>query len=426
MRAGDWAALVGASLRRERVGPWLSALGVALGVGALVFFVALGLGVGHVVRHDVFPQDARRLEIVPPAFSLGGLLAAARLDEAAVARLRALPGVQAVHRKMVVQVPAACWYDGDFFGHRLRAGFDVYMVGVDRALVEGDVAVGGAFEDPKPGEPLPVLVSTRLLELYNKSFAPTRKLPRLGPGMLAGFEFPVQLGRSFMARTEESVAHVRARVAGTSPAAPLEGVSVPLATAARLNRERGHDAESFTSVVLVAEDPGVVPRITEAIRDMGLQLDEREKGAAEAAGGAVALVTGALALLSLLICLLAAFNIAHASTAAVRAREREIGVLRALGATQRDVRRLFLGEAAVLGLAGGVLGTAAAVGLARAVDRLAAAVLPPFPFQPASYFLFPPWLWAVGVGLGLLAAVAGAWWPSATAARVDPARTLAG
>jgi hypothetical protein len=398
---------------------------VGLGVGSLVFFVALGLGVGHVVRHDVFPQDARRLEVIPPAFSLGGLLAPARLDEAAVARLRALPGVQAVHRKMVVQVPAACWYDGDFFGHRLRAGFDVFMVGVDRRLVEGDVAVG-EFEDPKPGEPLPVLVSTRLLELYNKSFAPTRKLPRLGPGMLAGFEFPVQLGRSFMARTEEAVSQVRARVAGMSPAAPLEGVAVPLVTAARLNRERGHDAESFTSVVLVAEDPGAVPRITEATRDMGLQLDEREKGAAEAAGGAVALVTGALALLSLLICALAAFNIAHASTAAVRAREREIGVLRALGATRRDVRTLFLGEAAVLGLCGGVLGTAAAVGLARAVDRLASQVLPPFPFQPPSYFLFPTWLWAAGVGLGLLAAVAGAWWPSAAAARVDPARTLAG
>jgi ABC-type lipoprotein release transport system permease subunit len=159
---------------------------------------------------------------------------------------------------------------------------------------------------------------------------------------------------------------------------------------------------------------------------MGLQLDEREKGAAEAAGGAVALVTGALALLSLLICALAAFNISHASTAAVRAREREIGVLRALGATRGDVRALFLGEASVLGLAGGVLGTASAFGLAHAVDRLAAHVLPPFPFQPASYFLFPPWLGAAGVGLGLLAAVAGAWWPSAVAARVDPSRTLAG
>ena len=370
-------------------------------------------------------MDARRLEVVPPAVSLGGLLAPARLDADTVARLAALPGVTAAHRKLVVQVPAACWYDGEFFGHKLRAGFDVFMVGVEPALVKQDVVLGD-FSDVPPGEPLPVMASTRLLEVYNKSFAPTRKLPRLGKDMLAGFELPVQLGRSFMARTEDSVQQVRARVVGFSPAAPLEGVAVPLATAIRLHRERGLGADVFTSVVLVAEDPGAVPRIAEGVREMGLQLDERERSAAEAAGGAVAVVTAALALLSLLVCALAAFNIAHASTAAARAREKEIGVLRAVGATRENVRSLFLGEAAVVGLAGGSLGTAAAVALSRAADVAASRWLPAFPFKPESFFLFPFGLMAGGVVLGVVAAVGGAWLPSRAAAAVDPARTLAG
>ncbi|MBM4380266.1 MAG: FtsX-like permease family protein [Deltaproteobacteria bacterium] len=396
-----------------------------MGVGALVFFVGLGLGLSRVLREEVFPVDARRVEVVPPPVSLGGLLAPAKLDADTVARLSALPGVTAAYRKLVVQVPAACWYDGEFFGHRLRAGFDVYMVGVEPALVRKDVAPG-EFSDAGPGEPVPVLASTRLLEIYNKSFAPTRKLPRLGKDMLAGFEFPVQLGRSFMARTEDSVQQVRARVVGFSPAAPLEGVAVPLATAERLHRERGVGTDAFTSVVLVAEDPGAVPAIAEGIREMGLQLDEREKSAAEAAGGAVAVVTAALSLLSLLVCALAAFNIAHASTAAVRAREQEIGVLRAVGATRAAVRALFLGEAAVVGLGGGGLGTAAAVGLARAADLAASRGLPAFPFKPESFFLLPWPLLAGGVLLGAAAAVAGAWIPSRAAAAVDPARTLAG
>jgi putative ABC transport system permease protein len=425
MTVGRWAALVLASLRRERAGPWLSALGVAMGVGALVFFVGLGMGLSRVLREEVFPVDACRLEVIPPPVSLGGLLAPARLDEDTVARLSALPGVTAAYRKLVVQVPAACWYDGEFFGHRLRAGFDVFMVGVEPALVRQDVALGD-FSDAGPGEPLPVLASTRLLEVYNKSFAPTRKLPRLGKDMLSGFEFPVQLGRSFMARTEESVQQARARVVGFSPAAPLEGVAVPLATAVRLHRERGLGADAFTSVVLVAEDPGAVPRIAEGIREMGLQLDERERSTAEAAGGAVAVVTAALGLLSLLVCALAAFNIAHASTAAARAREKEMGVLRAVGATRAHVRALFLGEAAVVGLSGGAVGTAAAVALARAADLAAVRWLPAFPFKPASFFLFPWPLLAGGLLLGLSAALAGAFVPSRAAAAVDPARTLAG
>jgi ABC-type antimicrobial peptide transport system permease subunit len=119
-------------------------------------------------------------------------------------------------------------------------------------------------------------------------------------------------------------------------------------------------------------------------------------------------------------------NIAHALSASVRARAKEIGVMQAVGASRADVRNIVLAEAGVVGLAGGLLGTLAALLLALAVDRLATSYLPQFPFKPESFFSFP---WPVvvgGVGLGLLAAVAGAWFPSHRAAATDPARTLAG
>jgi putative ABC transport system permease protein len=64
--------------------------------------------------------------------------------------------------------------------------------------------------------------------------------------------------------------------------------------------------------------------------------------------------------------------------------------------------------------------------LALGMDGLAARYLPQFAFKPESFFSFP---WPVvvgGVGLGLLAALAGAWFPSHRAAATDPARTLAG
>jgi hypothetical protein len=426
MRLSALARLVRLSLERERRGAFFSAFGVAMGVGALVFFVGLGLGVGRTIREKVFPSDARLVDVVPPAVSLGSLFGGGKLDAATVQRLSELPGVERAWRKMSVRVPAASRYDGDFFGRRLRMGVDVLAVGVEAGLVQGDVRTG-AFQDPGPDQPIPGLVSNRLLEIYNNTFAPARKLPKLSPEMLLGFTFPVDFNRSYVAAPAPGpVISSQVKVVGASDRALLAGITIPLDTAIRLNREFGQDTETFSGVTLVADSPGAVPRIIESVKEMGLEIDDQERRLAENVGAAVTLTTSALALLSILICVLAAVNIAHALSASVRARAREIGVMQAVGASRADVRGIVLAEAAVVGLAGGLLGTVLAVLLALGVDRLAGRYLPQFPFKPDSFFSFP---WTVVVGgvlLGLVAALAGAWFPSHRAAATDPARTLAG
>ncbi|QRN99799.1 ABC transporter permease [Archangium violaceum] len=427
MRLAALSQLVRQSLVRERRGAFFSAFGVAMGVGALVFFLGLGLGVGRVIRERVFPADARLVDVVPPAVSLGSFLGGGKLDTVMVERLQALPEVETLYRKMNVRAPAASRYDGDFFGRKLRMGVDVLAVGVDPGLVEGDVRMN-KFVDPGPGQPLPGLISTRLLEIYNNTFAPARKLPRLAPEMLVGFTFPVDFNRSYVSAPLPGapVISSQVQVVGASDRALLAGVTIPLDAAIRLNREMGQDTETYSGVTLVASSPGAVPGLVEAVKEMGLEIDDQERRLAENVGAAVALTTSALALLSILICVLAAVNIAHALSASVRARAKEIGVMQAVGASRSDVRNIVLAEAGVVGLAGGLLGTLAAIVLALVVDRLASSYLPQFPFKPESFFSFP---WPVVVGgvvLGLLAAVAGAWFPSHRAAATDPARTLAG
>lgn len=426
MTSGALVRLVGLSLRRDRKGAAFSAFGVAVGVGSLVFFVALGLGVGKVVREKVFPLDTQLIDVVPPTISLGALLGGGKLDQAAVERLSELPGVAKVYRKMNVRVPAVSRYEGDFFGSRLRMGLEILAVGVDPGLVSGDVQLG-EFEDPGPDQPIPGIAASRLLEIYNKSFAPARRLPQLSPTMVIGFAFPVEFNRSYVAATAPGgVTPTQVQVVGVSDRGLLAGITIPLDTAIRLNKASGVDFETFTGVTLQAQDPSSVPRLVEEVKRMGLEIDDQERRLAENAGAAVAVTTSAMALLSVLICLLAGVNIAHALSASVRARSKEIGIMQAVGASRSDVRNLVFGEAAAVGLLGGAVGTLLARLAALAMDALSASYLPPFPFKPDSFFAFPWYVPAGGVLLGLLAALAGAYFPGRHASSMDPARTLAG
>ena len=121
---------------------------------------------------------------------------------------------------------------------------------------------------------------------------------------------------------------------------------------------------------------------------------------------------------------IAALGISNAMLAAIRERRREIGVLKALGATDRDVRRVFLVEAGTLGLVGGVAGAAA--GLLTA-DLLAGVVNRYLSSQGLQVvdLGFPFALLALVVAGATVLALAAGVLPAARAARM-PARQAIG
>jgi ABC-type antimicrobial peptide transport system permease subunit len=426
MNFGGLMRLTRLSLKRDLRGALSSTFGVTVGVASLVFFTALGLGISRTVRERVFPMDARLVEVVPSAVNFGAVLGGGTIDQSTVDRLRQIPGVQRVYRKMNVRVPAITRYDGDFFGRHLRMGLEVLAVGVDNDLVAKDVKMNN-FEDAGPGQPIPSIAASRLLDIYNHSFAPNRGLPKLTGTLLLGFQFPVEFNRSFVVQARPGVVtEAKVQLVGVSDRGILAGLTIPLATAIRLNQASGADFESFTAVTLEVESPSQVPWVVSLVKEMGLKIDEQERRWAENMGTAVWLTTSALAFLSLLICVLAAVNIAHALAASVRLRVREFGVLRAVGASSRNVKALVLSEAAAFGLGGGVLGTASAVLMTWLFDRAAQSYLAEFPFKPESFFMLPWQLLGLGVVLGTVASLVGAYWPAKDAAAIDPARALAG
>ena len=128
--------------------------------------------------------------------------------------------------------------------------------------------------------------------------------------------------------------------------------------------------------------------------------------------------------LAVVALLLACLGIANTMYTAVLERTKEIGVLKALGARSRDVLLLFLAEAAVIGLAGGLVGAVVAVFLGRlgnaAVDRLTQSI------TATSFDVFRTDVPVVLVAIvlaALLSTVSGLL-PSLRAASEDPSRAL--
>jgi ABC-type antimicrobial peptide transport system permease subunit len=104
----------------------------------------------------------------------------------------------------------------------------------------------------------------------------------------------------------------------------------------------------------------------------------------------------------------------------VRERVREIGILKALGADDADIRKLFLAESLTLAVTGAVVGIGAGVGLIALTkwigaqfDKVFAIPLHP----PGAVFAF---VFAIVVG------VVFGWYPARRAARLDPVEAIRG
>ena len=159
------------------------------------------------------------------------------------------------------------------------------------------------------------------------------------------------------------------------------GAYVPVAVAEELGVVQGNDmgevireftlagggGRHYSNLTVRVERPADVPAVEDSVRQMGyspfslLDLTRNLRRL-------FAILDLLLGIFGSLALAVASLGIINTLVMAILERRREIGVLKALGASDKDVRQLFFAEAGVMGLVGGVVGVALGWGIGHAIQ----------------------------------------------------------
>jgi putative ABC transport system permease protein len=182
----------------------------------------------------------------------------------------------------------------------------------------------------------------------------------------------------------------------------------------------------YPRVIVRVERPADLEPVREKIEEMGFRARTVMSRIEEmrtffvvmdlllASIGTVALVVAGLGIINTLLM-------------SVLERFQEIGIYKAIGASDGDVRILFLTEAGLVGLVGGVAG----LGLARVVTWILGLAINAYARGEGVHgdlviFLFPLWVLVGAVAFSVAVSVLAGVYPASRAARVDPIRALRG
>ncbi|MFO0851925.1 MAG: FtsX-like permease family protein [Gemmataceae bacterium] len=171
---------------------------------------------------------------------------------------------------------------------------------------------------------------------------------------------------------------------------------------------------------------GDLRRVVEGVAAAGFEKHDLLKFY-DATRRQVVLTAAGLNLFALLALLVACLGITNTLVTSVVERTREIGILKAVGASGRQVWGVFLAEGAVIGLAGGLLGLALAAGLTVPADALVRRLIEQSTTEKIltqTVFEFPLWLATATVGFAVGVTTLAAAYPARRAARIDPIEAL--
>jgi len=183
------------------------------------------------------------------------------------------------------------------------------------------------------------------------------------------------------------------------------------------------DPPVYSSVSVRVKNPAQVQIVEDAVKKMGFgafSILDASRGLQQVFRVLYAFlgIFGSLALI------VSSIGIVNTLVMAILERRREIGIMKAIGASDGDVMRLFLAEAGVMGIFGGVTGVALGWAIGQLINLGTNVYLSRQGF-PTEHFWSVPWglvVFAVLFSFGV--SLVSGWFPAGRAARLDPVQAL--
>jgi putative ABC transport system permease protein len=440
------------NLREALLRNSLTTLGIGVGVASLVAMLSLGVGLQEMANSRVSRSGLFDAIIVAPRTNIRNFGQVnpnpgeppRPLDEQARQEFSHLPNVVEVYAD--VRFPTEIRYEGK--------PFPTVVAGIPQSARTGGAfygMTGSFFSSPDAPE--------AVLQIEFAKNLSTQPNSLLGKEIVLRYaerhDLPVQPGATTSSREDEdrrdslndssgfSVVprEEKLRIIGiveTEPAAGFGGVGqgrvlIPLHVAEKLRAAQVNDFRamlgarpgraSYQTLTVRVNDPANVKTVEDFIKPMGFStyslLDATNS--LRLVFVVFDLLLGIFGSLALVV---ASLGIINTLVMAILERRREIGVLKALGAADRDIRKLFFVEAGTMGILGGILGVAIGWLIGRAMNLGTNIYLRRQQLLPISVSSIPWWLVATAIGFSIVVSLAAGLYPASRAARLNPVEAL--
>jgi len=216
----------------------------------------------------------------------------------------------------------------------------------------------------------------------------------------------------------------------------ISGVMIPLARATAIDRENVTNAQALLRNPGAATGPrtyqSVTVRVTHArsttdvedrIKAMGYNAFS-VSDALEGAKRGFIILDIALALIGSIALAVSSLGIVNTMVMSILERTREIGIMKAIGGSDSDIRRIFLVEASAIGVLGGIVGVTLGWLVGCAINFGANIYIQQQGGTPANLFSLPFWLIGGAIGFSWVVSLVAGSYPASRAARLDPIQAL--
>jgi putative ABC transport system permease protein len=436
MRFFDLVVLIFQNLGRRKGRVALTAVGVVIGTAAVVVLVSLAIGlqrnaqeqlvgIGDLTQIYVSPNYGE-ISSKPVSGSAQGDSTPIQtvITSQSLADFSALPGVAAVVPRDWLQAGMVMKLD------RLEGYSNVYGVGTDDLSNLALEAQTGVTEIGKGKIVVGALVSRNF---YDPKLRPGQEAP--APPELQGQTLKLVFTKWMQDGTEvrKTIPFEVVGVLKETSTEPDWTVYMSLdevtainewVTGRRINRNR----DGYNMAIVKVDDVSNVLDVAEQITAMGYMASSAQSFVQGINSFYLVLqiIFGGVGAIALLV---AAIGIANTMAMAILERTREIGLMKAVGATNRDVLSIFLGEAAGIGLIGGLGGILVGWSAGQIINVLALAYLAAQAAEtggipPSGAVYTPLWLPVSALIFSIIVGLVSGLYPALRAATLIPVNAL--